>query len=146
MKQQIRGLEESIRKLTRLFEKSVAPSFPSCETINRISMYNTSKTNRDSQPQPLHGMTMNSYLGQIPPLASLLDRSVPLDMVVSSKFLLGQFDPYTNHLTFLDGQSGATLGPPRGTPIVANIIGQSRYAYAEPTISNYPPSYLTPQQ
>jgi hypothetical protein len=91
-------------------------------------------------------MTMNSYLGQIPPLASLLDRSVPLDMVVSSKFLLGQFDPYTNHLTFLDGQSEATLGPPRGTPIVANIIGQSRYTYAEPTISHYAPSYLTPQQ
>jgi hypothetical protein len=32
MKQQIGGLEESIRKLTRTLEKSVAPSFPSYET------------------------------------------------------------------------------------------------------------------
>jgi hypothetical protein len=38
MKQQIVGLEESIRKLTRTLEKSVAPSFPSYETSNRISM------------------------------------------------------------------------------------------------------------
>jgi hypothetical protein len=36
MKQQIVGLEESIRKLTRTLEKSVAPSFPSYETSNRI--------------------------------------------------------------------------------------------------------------
>jgi DNA-binding transcriptional regulator YbjK len=41
MKQQIVGLEESIRKLTRTLEKSVAPSFPSYETSNRISMSNT---------------------------------------------------------------------------------------------------------
>ena len=38
MKQQIRGLEELIRKLTRSLEKSVAPSFLSYETSNRISM------------------------------------------------------------------------------------------------------------
>jgi hypothetical protein len=36
MKQQIGGLEESIRKLTRTLEKSVAPSFPSYETSNRV--------------------------------------------------------------------------------------------------------------
>jgi hypothetical protein len=48
MKQQIGGLEESIRKLTRTLEKSVAPSFPSYETSNRISMSNTSATNGDS--------------------------------------------------------------------------------------------------
>jgi hypothetical protein len=48
MKQQIGGLEESIRKLTRTLEKSVAPSFPSNETSNRISMSNTSATNGDS--------------------------------------------------------------------------------------------------
>jgi hypothetical protein len=41
MKQQIVGLEESIRKLTRTLEKYVAPSFPSYETSNRISMSNT---------------------------------------------------------------------------------------------------------
>jgi hypothetical protein len=41
MKQQIVGLEESIRKLTRTLEKSVAPSFPSYETSNRITMSNT---------------------------------------------------------------------------------------------------------
>jgi hypothetical protein len=50
MKQQIGGLEESIRKLTRTLEKSVAPSFPSYETSNMISMSNTSATNGDSQP------------------------------------------------------------------------------------------------
>jgi hypothetical protein len=61
MKQHIRGLEESIRKLTRLLEKFVPPSFPSYETSNRISMSNTSATNGDSQPQPLYGIPMNSY-------------------------------------------------------------------------------------
>jgi DNA-binding transcriptional regulator YbjK len=50
MKQQMGGLEESIRKLTRTLEKSVAPSFPSYETSNRISMSNTSATNGNSQP------------------------------------------------------------------------------------------------
>jgi hypothetical protein len=66
MKQQIGGLEESIRKLTRTLEKSVAPSFPSYETSNRISMSNTSATNGDLQPQPIYGMPMNSYPGQVP--------------------------------------------------------------------------------
>ena len=66
MKQQIGGLEESIRKLTHTLEKSVAPSFPSYETSNRISMSNTSATNGDLQTQPLYGMPMNSYRGQIP--------------------------------------------------------------------------------
>jgi hypothetical protein len=58
MKQQIRGLEESIRKLTRSLEKSVAPSFPLFETSNRIFMSNTLATNGDSQAQPLYG---NAY-------------------------------------------------------------------------------------
>jgi hypothetical protein len=49
MKQHIGGLEESIRNLTRTLEKSVAPSFPSYETSNRISMSNTSATNGDLQ-------------------------------------------------------------------------------------------------
>jgi hypothetical protein len=48
MKQQIGGLEETIRKLTCTFEKSVAPSFPLYQTSNRISMSNTSTTNGDS--------------------------------------------------------------------------------------------------
>jgi hypothetical protein len=48
MKQQIGGLEESIRKLTRTLEKSVSPSFSSYETSNMISMSNTSVTNGDS--------------------------------------------------------------------------------------------------
>jgi hypothetical protein len=56
MKQQIGGLEESIRKLTRTLEKSVAPSFPSYETSNRIFMSDTSATSGDSQPQPLYGI------------------------------------------------------------------------------------------
>jgi hypothetical protein len=67
MKQQIGVLEESIRKLTCSLEKFVAPSFPSYENSNRISMSNTSATNWDSQQQPLYGIPMNSYPGQIPP-------------------------------------------------------------------------------
>jgi hypothetical protein len=50
MKQQIGGLGESIRKLTRTLEKSVSLSFPSYETSNMISMSNTSTTSGDSQP------------------------------------------------------------------------------------------------
>jgi hypothetical protein len=71
MKQQIGGLEESIRKLTRTLEKSVAPSFPSYETSNRVFMSDVSATNGDSQPQPLYGMPINSYSGQIQPPSSL---------------------------------------------------------------------------
>jgi hypothetical protein len=50
MKQHLRGLEESIKKLTHSLEKFVAPSFSSYETSNRISMSSTSTTNGDSQP------------------------------------------------------------------------------------------------
>jgi hypothetical protein len=50
MKQQIGGLEESIRKLTRVLEKSIAPSFPSYETSNMISIPNTSATNGIHSP------------------------------------------------------------------------------------------------
>ena len=100
MKQQIGGLEESIRKLTRTLEKSVAPSFPSYETSNRISMSNTSATNGDLQPQPLYGMPMNSYPGQVPPPPSLLGRSVPLDMVGLSELLPGQSGSYTDRPAF----------------------------------------------
>jgi hypothetical protein len=81
MKQQIGGLEVSIRKLIHSLEKSVACSFPSFQTSNKMSMSNTSATNGDSQHQPLYGMPMNSYPGKIPPPSSLLGRSVPLNTV-----------------------------------------------------------------
>jgi hypothetical protein len=48
MKQHIGGLEKTIIKLTRTFEKSVAPSFSSYETSNTISVSNTSVANEDS--------------------------------------------------------------------------------------------------
>jgi hypothetical protein len=153
MKQQIGGLEESIRKLTRTLEKSVAPSFSSYETSNRISMSNTSATNGDSQPQPLYGMPMNSYPGQIPPPSSLLGRSVPLDTVGPSELLPRQFGPYTERLAFRVRQSGTEPGLPRGSLIIANTTGQfgcttgqTGYAYAEPTVAHYAPNYYTPQQ
>jgi hypothetical protein len=114
MKQQIRGLEKSIRKLTRTLEKSVAPSFPTYETTNRISMSNTSATNEDSQPQPLYGTPMNSYPGQIPPSPSLFGRSVPLDPVEPSKLLPIQSGPYADRPAFLAGQSGTAPGLPHG--------------------------------
>jgi hypothetical protein len=123
MKQHIGGLEESIRKLTCTLEKSVAPSFSSYETSNRISMSNTSATNGDSQPQPLYGMPMNSYPGQIPPPSSLLGRSVPLDTVGPSELLPRQFGLYTDRLAFPVGQSGTAPGLPRGSPIIANTTG-----------------------
>jgi hypothetical protein len=50
IKQQIGGLEESIRKLMRTLEKSVAPSFPSYETSDGVFMSDASATNKDSQP------------------------------------------------------------------------------------------------
>jgi hypothetical protein len=112
MKQQIVGLEESIRKLTCTLEKSVAPSFPSYETSNRISMSNTSATNGDLQPQPLNGMPMNSYPGQVPPPLSLLGRSAPLNTVGPSELLPGPSGPYADRLACSARQSGAALGPP----------------------------------
>ena len=72
-------------------------------------MSNTSAKNGDSQPQPLYGMPMNSYPGQIPPPPSLLGRSAPLDMVEPSGLL--------------PGQSGTAPGLPRGAPIIANTTG-----------------------
>jgi hypothetical protein len=61
MKQQIGGLEESIRKLTRTLEKSVAPSFPSYETSNMISMSKHQRQMGIRSPSHYHGMQMNSY-------------------------------------------------------------------------------------
>jgi hypothetical protein len=78
---------------------------------------------------------MNSYLGQIPSLSSLLGRSTLLDMVGPSEPLLGQSDPYSNCPAFPAGQSQATSGPPRGAPIVANKTrpsGQGRGLSAPP--------------
>jgi hypothetical protein len=143
MKQQIRGLEESIRKLTHSLEKSVAPSFPSYETS-----INTSASNGDSLPQPL----MNSYPEQIPPPPSLLGRSAPLDTVGPSKLLLGPSDPYVDRPAFPAGQSAATPGPPCGAPIATNMVGQFGfttgqigYAYIEPIVAHFAPNYYTPQ-
>jgi hypothetical protein len=112
MKQQIGGLEESIRKLTRTLEKFVAPRFLSYETSNMISMSNTSATNGDFQPQPLYGMLMNSYPGQIPPLSSLLGRSAPLNTVGPSELLPGPSDPYADRPACSAEQSEAALGLP----------------------------------
>jgi hypothetical protein len=120
MKQQIGGLEESIRKLTHTLEKYVAPSFPSYETSNRISMSNTSATNGHLQPQPLYGMPMNSYLGQVPPPPSLLGRSAPLNTVGPSELLPGPSGPYTDRPVCSTGQSGAALGPS------SSLLGRSR--------------------
>ena len=82
---------------------------------------------------------INSYLGQIPPLSSLLGRSAPLDTVGPSELL--------------PGQSGAAPGPPRGAPISANMTGQFRfttrqtgYTYVEPTVAHFSPNYYTPHQ
>jgi hypothetical protein len=132
MKQQIGGLEESIRKLTRTLEKSVAPSFPSYETSNRVFMPDVSATNGDSQSQPLYGMPMNSYSGQIQPPPSLLGRSAPLNTVGPSEPLPGPSDPYADHTACSVGQFGAALGPP------ASLIGRSA------TLDAIGPSELLP--
>jgi hypothetical protein len=146
MKQQIGGLEKSIRKLTRTLEKSVASSFPSYETSNRISMSNTSATNGDLQPQPLYGMPINSYPGQVPPPPFLLGRSATLDAV-------GPFEPYADRPAFYSGQSGAISVLPRGAPIMMNTTDQfgcttvqTGYAYAEPAVAHHAPNYSAPQQ
>jgi hypothetical protein len=63
-------------------------------------MSNTSATNGDSQHQPLYGMSMNSYLGQIPPPSSLLGRSTPLDTVRPSDLLPGESGPHADRSAF----------------------------------------------
>jgi hypothetical protein len=68
-----------------------------------ISMSNTSATNGDLQPQPLYGMSMNSYPRQVPPSPSLLGRSAPLDTVGPSELLPGQSGPYADRSAFLAG-------------------------------------------
>jgi hypothetical protein len=116
-------------------------------------MSNTSATNGDSHPQPLYGMPMNSYPGQIPPPLSPLGRSSPLDTVGPSELLPVQSIPYVDRLAFPTEQSGTAPGLPRGAPIIANTTsqfecttGQTEYAYAEPTVAHYAPNYYTPQQ
>jgi hypothetical protein len=132
MKQQIGGLEESIRKLTRTLEKSVTPSFPSYETNNRVFMSNASATNGDLQLQPLYGMPMNSYSGQIQPPSSLLSRSAPLNAVGPSEPLPGPSGPYAYRPACSAGHSGAALGPP------LSLIGRSA------TLDTVGPSELLP--
>jgi hypothetical protein len=89
----------------------------------------------------------------MPPPLSLLGRLASLDTVRPSELLPGRSGPYANHSAFLAGQSGAAPGPPYDAPIVANTTrqfgfttGQTRYAYAEPTVAHYAPNYYTPQQ
>jgi hypothetical protein len=132
MKQQIGGLEESIRKLTRTLEKYVAPSFPSYETSNRVFMLDVSVIKGDSQPQPLYGMPMNSYSGQIQPLSSLLGRSAPLNTVRPSEPLPGPSGPYADRTACSAGQSGATLKQP------SSLFGRSA------TLEAVGPSELLP--
>jgi hypothetical protein len=128
MKQQIVGLEESIRKLTRTLEKFVAPSFPSYETSNGVFMSDASATNGDLQPQPLYGMPMNSYPGQIQPPPSLLGRSAPQNAVGPSEPLPGPFGPYANRPACSAGQYEAALGPPSsliGRSATLDVVGPS---------------------
>jgi hypothetical protein len=68
-------------------------------------------------------MSMNSYLGQVPPPPSLLGRSAPLDTVGSSELLPGQSNPYADHPAFPAGQFGTAPGLPRGAAIIANTTG-----------------------
>jgi hypothetical protein len=64
----MRGVEESLKKLARAFEKSTGPSFPSHEASTKIFMPNPSTTNRPLQDQPFYGIPMNSYPRQpLPP-------------------------------------------------------------------------------
>jgi hypothetical protein len=117
-------------------EKSVAPSFPSYETSNMISM------KQIGIHSPSHYMVcqMNSYPEKIPPPSSLLGRSAPLNMVGLSELLPGQSDPYANHPAFPIEQFGVALGPPRGAPIVANTIGQSELIIRQSgTTLDHPP-------
>jgi hypothetical protein len=120
MKQHIGGLEESIRKLTRTLEKFVAPSFPSYEISNRISMSNTSAINGDSQPQPLYGMPMNSYPGQNTTTV------VPAWQIGAPGHGRTVQDFAQTVTAFPDGQSGTASGLPCGAPITANTTRQFR--------------------
>jgi hypothetical protein len=84
-------------------------------------MSNTSATNGDLQTQPLYGMPMNSYPGQVPPPPSLLGRSAPLNTV-------GPSGPYADRPACSAGQSGAALGPPPslfGRSATLDAIGPS---------------------
>jgi hypothetical protein len=82
-------------------------------------MSDVSTTNGDSQSQPLYGVPINSYSGEIQPLSSLLDRSAPLNTVGPSKPLPGPSGPYADRTACSAGQFGAALGP---TP---SLIGRS---------------------
>jgi hypothetical protein len=76
-------------------------------------------------PEPLYGMPMNSYPGQIPPTPSLLGRSMPLDTVKPSELLPGQSDPYLDRPAFPVEQFGALSGPPRGAPMLQTQLDSS---------------------
>jgi hypothetical protein len=116
-------------------------------------MSNTSATNGDSQSQPLYGMSMKSYPGQILPSSSLLSKSAPLDTARPSELMLGPTGPYTDRPAFPAKQSGAAVGLPHGALIIENTTGQfgfttghTEYAYTEPTVAHYAPNYYPPQQ
>jgi hypothetical protein len=95
-------------------------------------MSDVSATNGDSQPQPLYGMPMNSYSGQIQPPPFLLGRSAPLNTVGPSEPLPRPFGPYADRTACSAGQSGAALGPP------SSLIGRSA------TLDAVGPSELLP--
>jgi hypothetical protein len=88
----------------------------------------------------LYRMSMNSYLGQIPPLPSLLGRSVPLDTVALSKPLPRQSDHYVDRLAFTVEQSRAAPGLSCGAQIVVNTIGQSEFTIEQSGIASDRPA------
>lgn len=80
LEQHMGGVEKSLKKLTRGFEKSTITSFPSHEASIDMSMLNPSVAKGASQAQSLYGMLMNTYAGQPPPPPSIYDKLETLSM------------------------------------------------------------------
>lgn len=55
------GVDESLKRITHVFEKYTIPSFPSHEVAIEMASLDASTTNGSPESQPLYGTPINSY-------------------------------------------------------------------------------------
>jgi hypothetical protein len=99
-------VDESIRMHLRSYEKSTAPSFPSCESNIEPPAPSTSATNGSPLAQPSYGMPMHDFVSPSQPLP--LGTRQAMDVAGLSEHHLRQPDYIADRPTYFAGPSNPT--------------------------------------
>lgn len=108
-KQYMGGMEESFKKLTRAYGKSVVSNFPSHEIDAKAATHNSSNLNGHSQTQPSYVVSMNSYTGQPQPPPPVWDKPTVLPTTRPSRTELGLSAPLADGPVVCDGPPRTAL-------------------------------------